>query len=722
MKGKRWFGVLVSGALAFSLCLPAPIADAAVADTVAYTVQYADAVSSKVLSYEGVYNDDWFSQNGEDGRIAKLSMAMSAEVYSSAEEMEKVLSSIGFTVVEQVNYDRVATSGDCDFVTYTIASREIGEDTLYGVFLRGTAGDMQWQSNFNIGEGEVHRGFDTAAQEVFAKLSEVIGSEKKEHNKVWITGHSRGGAVANLLGATVNEHAEFVTPEHTFVYNFAVPATTKQPVAYPNIFNYNYAGDVITALPLESWGFSRHGTTHTYDEALNEEANALFTSKTEVAFAGLGNVQEFSTNLSSWCPTQADYYKKDTTFGTNLAPVDIMTTYLVPYLIGAADFTAADLIGDLGYYAITHRDMIYTIMYFVENQAAIVQGHSQINYLTYTDAMYPHVHEFDDYVSNGDATCTEDGTKTAHCYDGASDTVVDEGSALGHNFSYDHTSEEGYLIEVCSRCGESRIVGKDISYAQLTIETPEKGFEYLGKPVTPSFTVVFQGETLEENVDYTVSFTDNDKAGTASLVIKGLGDFTGRKEAFFEIAAHEHVFQYVYQNDATCTEDGTEKAVCYCGEVSTRTKESTKLGHNYVLAADQPDERYELHSCSRCGDSYSFKVIDFAEVEIAIERDVSSYDSSCFTLVWEGETLVLGEDYELTYTAEPGEDSVRFVYKIVGIHGEMSGFVGQIEGEREVPYPPDPYAWVIWVAAAGAGVIGIGAIGAGVVLGRKRRF
>ena len=45
-------------------------------------------------------------------------------------------------------------------------------------------------------------------------------------------------------------------------------------------------------------------------------------------------------------------------------------------------------------------------------------------------------HEFINYVSNNDATCTEDGTKTATCKHGcgATDTVTDEGSKLDHNF------------------------------------------------------------------------------------------------------------------------------------------------------------------------------------------------------------------------------------------------------------------------------------------------
>ena len=44
-------------------------------------------------------------------------------------------------------------------------------------------------------------------------------------------------------------------------------------------------------------------------------------------------------------------------------------------------------------------------------------------------------HSFTNYVSNNDATCTEDGTKTAKCDRcDATDTIADEGSAIGHTF------------------------------------------------------------------------------------------------------------------------------------------------------------------------------------------------------------------------------------------------------------------------------------------------
>ena len=51
---------------------------------------------------------------------------------------------------------------------------------------------------------------------------------------------------------------------------------------------------------------------------------------------------------------------------------------------------------------------------------------------TYTD-MIPH--SFVNYVSDGNATCQQDGTKTAKCeHCDATDTIADEGSKTGHSF------------------------------------------------------------------------------------------------------------------------------------------------------------------------------------------------------------------------------------------------------------------------------------------------
>lgn len=68
-------------------------------------------------------------------------------------------------------------------------------------------------------------------------------------------------------------------------------------------------------------------------------------------------------------------------------------------------------------------------------------------------------HSFSNYLANGDATCTQDGTKTAQCdYCDATNTIVDEGTAFGHsfiNYVSDNNAtltEDGTKTAKCVRC------------------------------------------------------------------------------------------------------------------------------------------------------------------------------------------------------------------------------------------------------------------------------
>ena len=93
-----------------------------------------------------------------------------------------------------------------------------------------------------------------------------------------------------------------------------------------------------------------------------------------------------------------------------------------------------------------------------------------------------HRHEWGEYVSNHDATCTKDGTKTARCIGcGAKNTVVDEGSALGHEFGHyvsngDVTcTEDGTKTARCIRCdAEDTVVEKALGHdiVSVVIEEP----------------------------------------------------------------------------------------------------------------------------------------------------------------------------------------------------------------------------------------------------------
>lgn len=72
-------------------------------------------------------------------------------------------------------------------------------------------------------------------------------------------------------------------------------------------------------------------------------------------------------------------------------------------------------------------------------------------------------HNYANYVSNGDATCSTDGTKTAICDNGCgtTDTVIDAGSALGHSYKPVITSptctKQGCTTYTCAKCSDSYV-------------------------------------------------------------------------------------------------------------------------------------------------------------------------------------------------------------------------------------------------------------------------
>jgi hypothetical protein len=145
---------------------------------------------------------------------------------------------------------------------------------LICVVIRGTNGTLEeWQSNFDVGttgdfgaiEGWTnstnHKGFDITANRLNAILTDYLEENNlnNENYTLWITGHSRGGALANVLAAKRCDMGDDV-----YAYTFAAPCTTTYETAttapqYQCIFNIINDDDLVPQLPLTSWNFRRYG-------------------------------------------------------------------------------------------------------------------------------------------------------------------------------------------------------------------------------------------------------------------------------------------------------------------------------------------------------------------------------------------------------------------------------------------------------------------------------
>lgn len=58
---------------------------------------------------------------------------------------------------------------------------------------------------------------------------------------------------------------------------------------------------------------------------------------------------------------------------------------------------------------------------------------------------------------------------------------------------------------------------------------------YTGSPITPDISAVFNGKALVKDKDYTLSYSKNTAAGTATVTITGKGNFTGSTDKKFKI-------------------------------------------------------------------------------------------------------------------------------------------------------------------------------------------
>ena len=243
--------------------------------------------------------------------LAKASVIIADTAYKGKDAIATLMKNMGYMPLDNsTSYERETSIYFNDVVAFTVAYCDVtyqGEAyRLYCVPIRGTGANSEWYSNFNIGASGDHEGFYKAAKEVYGKITfELINdSYDPEHSIVWLTGHSRGAAVSNIVAGMLNEASACCLPEHIFAYTFACPSVSKNSVAYENIYNFNNPGDMITAVPLEEWGYDRNGTTVELPLSQIDNLRQRFRAEEGEEYCSATSTTDYVTILSSAIPTE----------------------------------------------------------------------------------------------------------------------------------------------------------------------------------------------------------------------------------------------------------------------------------------------------------------------------------------------------------------------------------------------------------------------------------
>lgn len=235
------------------------------------------------------WDDGWFAGDAAVYRqdLALAAMALSGAAYIGPDRdggIRDGLKDLGFGSVKTYNY-QFSPEKSGGRTAYAFGVKKVKDQDgrsvkLVSIVIRGTGEYTEWAGNLNVGSGSVHEGFAAARDELLDNLGSYLSRHgiSGENEKFLITGHSRGGAAANLTAAYLVD-AGLAKKENVYAYTFAAPAvsTEAEEEGYENIFNIVSGEDLVTLVPLAQWGYRRYGVDRPLPAADSDGYDGLYS-------------------------------------------------------------------------------------------------------------------------------------------------------------------------------------------------------------------------------------------------------------------------------------------------------------------------------------------------------------------------------------------------------------------------------------------------------------
>lgn len=269
--------------LLFSLSFPLSHAR-----TVTFPVHGLEVASKEPVPVEADWDENWFvttePENYHHGiaRIAALFSEISYVPVEKDPDSNPLIQSyrlLGFKDSDiEWNYilDYTTPLSGNNQAAYSFAVKEIstpkGAKKLVFIVLRGTPLNAnEWISNINVSDTTkknvlIHEGFSKTCENLRKSLYDFLKNKKisPKDSYFLITGHSRGAALANLLGATIADE-NIISAKKIFVYTFASPNVSQEEKTgdpkYNFIWNILNAEDIVPSVPpnRNNWKWKKFG-------------------------------------------------------------------------------------------------------------------------------------------------------------------------------------------------------------------------------------------------------------------------------------------------------------------------------------------------------------------------------------------------------------------------------------------------------------------------------
>lgn len=221
------------------------------------------------------YSDEYFTEPspGDHPELRAVSYALALAGYENQADgypsnpsnpnpkLYDLLNQLGFSDPE--SWD-ISSETDGHSMGTTIAHKTLASgQELIVVAPRNYNYMTEWLSNFNVGTTGDHAGFSESANRITERFDQYIEAHNLSNYKTWAVGYSRGGAVIDLFGKTVNTNiANYeMSSDDFYVYTFGAPRASIVATNYTNIHDVKDGNDLLLGYVFpELWGFYNTGT------------------------------------------------------------------------------------------------------------------------------------------------------------------------------------------------------------------------------------------------------------------------------------------------------------------------------------------------------------------------------------------------------------------------------------------------------------------------------
>ncbi len=205
-----------------------------------------------------------------------------------------------------------------------------------------------------------------------------------------------------------------------------------------------------------------------------------------------------------------------------------------------------------------------------------------------------------------------------------------------------------------------------------------KSVQYDGTEKKPDVKVSFRGKALEEGTDYTLSYVNAVREGTAQVIITGTGVYKWSKIVTYQIYKKSIEQCDINLAYTSVQADGTEKkpTVTVKDDMGNILQENEDyiLGYYDTVCPGQATVKVFGMNGYKGTKSVSYQIegVSIEEAEFALNETIFTYDGSpkrpSVSVTLDGKTLIPGSDYQVTYKDNVDEGTAYAIIEGNGIY------------------------------------------------------